>query len=222
MRIFAMIFQTKKESSMYLEIFTAIALLVDRSGSMHSVADDTKGSVQHLIQSQKQEFGKASLTLAQFDHEYEVIYDFADIQDVDEKQFVDQYQPRGSTALLDGIGRTILQMSKKVDEIIPKPNKIVVAIVTDGFENSSREFTAAKVKALIEEKQNQGWEFLFLGADLNAIQIAQSYGISPDTCAYFENSKVSDAMDLINTKISDCRLGKEIQITDEERAIIGQ
>lgn len=205
---------------MFIELFTAIALVVDRSGSMHSVADDTKGSVQQLIQTQKKEEGKACLTLVQFDHEYEVIHDFTDIQEVDETAFAEQYQPRGSTALIDAIGRTIIQMSNKIDQMEQKPNKIVVAIVTDGYENSSREFTTAKVKQLIAEKQDLGWEFMFLGADINAIQSAQNFGISPETSAYYENSKVGSAMDLINSKISDARLGKQIQITEEERAQI--
>lgn len=205
---------------MLLELYTAIALVVDRSGSMHSVVNDTKGSVLNLIQTQKKEEGHASLTLVQFDHEYEVIHDFVDVQEVDENAFVEQYQPRGSTALVDAIGRTIINLSNRVEEA--KPNKIVVAIVTDGLENSSREFTAAKVRQLIEEKQNQGWEFLFLGADINAIHTAQSYGISPDTCAYYENSNVGGAMDLINTKISDARQGKQIQISEEERVQISR
>ncbi|HSX13257.1 MAG TPA: vWA domain-containing protein [Chlamydiales bacterium] len=206
---------------MMLELFTAIALIVDRSGSMHSVADDTKGSVQNLIQTQKKEAGRASLTLVQFDHEYDVVYDFVDIQEVDENAFAEQYEPRGSTALVDAIGRTIIEMSQKIDKMEDEaPNKIVVAIVTDGYENASREFTTAKVRNLIEEKQNQGWEFMFLGADINAIQSAQGYGISPDTCAYYDNSKVGSAMDLINAKITDSRAGKQIQITEEERAKI--
>jgi uncharacterized protein YegL len=207
---------------MLIELLTAIALIVDRSGSMHSVAEDTKGSVQALIQTQKEEEGQAFLTLIQFDHEYEVIHDFIDIQEVDEKAFAKQYQPRGSTALVDAIGRTILQMSEKVDEMVAKPEKIVIAIVTDGYENSSREFTAAKVKQLILEKQDQGWEFIFLGADINAIHSAQSYGISPETTAYYKNTNVEGAMDLINVKISDARAGKLIQISEEERGQISK
>ncbi len=206
-----------------LDLFVAIALVVDRSGSMNSVVDDTVGSVQHLIQTQKQEQGRATLTLVQFDHEYEVVYDSVDIQKVDEEAFAKQYQPRGSTALVDAIGRTIIQMSNKIDQMEDeKPNKIVVAIVTDGYENSSREFTAAKVKALIEEKKEQGWEFLFLGADINAIHAAQNYGIAFEQSACYDNAKLGSAMDLINSKISDARTGKQIQITENERTQIGQ
>lgn len=207
---------------MFIELLTAIALIVDRSGSMYSVADDTKGSVQTLIQKQKQEEGKAFLTLIQFDHEYDVIYDFEDIQEVDEKAFAEQYQPRGSTALADAIGRTILEVSDKLDNMLAIPEKIVVAIVTDGYENSSREFTTAKVKQLITEKQEQGWEFIFLGADLNAIHSAQSYGILPESSAYYKNTNVEGAMDLISCKITDARAGKAIQITEEERALISK
>ncbi len=200
-----------------IQLYTAIALVVDRSGSMHSVADDTKGSVQNLIQTQKQQEGQASLTLIQFDHEYQVIHDCADLQTVDEEAFAKQYQPRGSTALVDAIGRTIINMSNKIETMEQKPTKVIVAVVTDGFENASREFTTEKVKQLVEEKQNLGWEFIFLGADLNAIHSAQSYGFSPKGSAYYHNGNVSQAFDTLNSKISDARQGKTIEITEEER-----
>lgn len=200
-----------------LEMYTAITLVVDRSGSMYSVANDTIGSVQNLIQTQKQEEGKASLTLVQFDHEYEVVYDCADIKSVDEKDFARQYQPRGSTALVDAIGRSIINMNRKIEEMNEKPTRVVVAVVTDGLENASHEFTVEKIKNLIEEKQKLGWDFMFLGADLNAIQTAQNYGFSPQGSAYYHESNISEAMDTINSKISDARKGKTVEISQEER-----
>lgn len=202
-----------------LEIYTAIALVVDRSGSMYSVAEDTKGSVKNLIQTQKQEAGQASLTLVQFDHEYQVYHDFVDLQTVDATAFADQYQPRGNTALVDAIGRTIISMSQKIDSMEPceKPTRVVVAIVTDGLENSSHEFTTERVKKLVEEKQALGWDFIFLGADLNAIQTAHGYGISPNTSACYNSSNVSEAMNVINSKISSVRQGDHAEISDEER-----
>lgn len=205
---------------MLLEIFTAIALIVDRSGSMYSVAEDTKGSVKTLIETQKQEEGKAALTLVQFDHQYEVIHDFVDLKTVDADAFTKQYQPRGNTALVDAIGRSILSMDQKIDSlhIAEKPTRIVVAIITDGLENSSHEFTAEKVKKMVEEKQALGWDFIFLGADLNAIQTAQDYGFSPKGSAYYDSSNVTEAMNVINTKISHARQGYNVEISDEERA----
>lgn len=200
-----------------LEIYTAIALIVDRSGSMYSVADDTKGSVENLIQEQKQESGNASLTLVQFDHEYEIVYDFAPLQEVDEKEFTSQYQPRGQTALVDAIARTILSMSDRIETMEEKPTRVVVAIVTDGLENASHEFTAEKVKALVKEKQELGWDFIFLGADLDAVQTAGRYGFSPDASATYDAGNITEAMKAINTKISDVRQGGKAEFTSEER-----
>lgn len=199
--------------------YTAIGFVVDRSGSMYSVAEDTKGSIEKLLETQKKEEGKAHLTLAQFDHEYEVIHDFADLKHVDVKAFTNQYQPRGTTALVDAIGRTIITMSEKIEKMEPseKPTKVIVAIVTDGLENASHEFTAEKVKKLVEEKQALGWNFIFLGADLNAIQTAQSYGFSPKGSAYYENSNISEAMTVVGTQITNARKGEPVEISEKER-----
>lgn len=202
-----------------LEIYTAIALIVDRSGSMYSVADDTKGSVENLIQEQKKEEGIASLTLVQFDHEYEVVHDFAPLQEVDEKEFTRQYQPRGSTALVDAIGRTIISMSDRIESMdeSKKPTRVVVAIVTDGLENASHEFTAEKVKALVNEKQELGWDFIYLGADLDAVHTAGRYGFAPEASAIYDEKNITEAMKAVNTKISCVRQGGKAEFTNEER-----
>jgi uncharacterized protein YegL len=199
--------------------FTAIALVVDRSGSMYQVAEDTKGSIENLIETQKKVEEKASLTLAQFNHQYEVIHDFTDLKQVDAKAFTKQYQPRGATALVDAIGRTIITMSEKIEKMgdSEKPTKVIVAIVTDGLENASHEFTIEKVKKLVEEKQTLGWDFIFLGADLNTIQTAQSYGFSPQGSAYYENANISEAMKVVGTQITNVRKGKPVEISEKER-----
>jgi uncharacterized protein YegL len=198
---------------------TAIGLVVDRSGSMSSVIEDTKGSIENLLETQKKVEGKATLTLAQFDHEYEVIHDFADLKQVDVKAFTNQYQPRGSTALVDAIGRTIIEMSKKIEGKwdCEKPKEVIIAIVTDGLENASHEFTIEKVKKLVEEKQALGWNFIFLGADLNAIQTAQNYGFSPKGSAYYDGSNISEAMKLVDSKITNARKGEPVEILEKER-----
>jgi uncharacterized protein YegL len=199
--------------------YTAIAFVVDRSGSMYSVLEDTKGSIENLIETQKKVEGKASLTRAQFDHQYEVIHDFTDLKEVDVKAFTKQYQPRGSTALVDAIGRTIITMSDKIEKMedAAKPTKVIVAIVTDGLENASHEFTTEKVKKLVEEQQALGWDFIFLGADLNTIQTAQTYGFSPKGSAYYENSNISEAMKVVSTQMTNARSGKAVEISGTER-----
>ncbi len=199
--------------------YTAIALVVDRSGSMQTVAEDTKGGIQQFIASQKQIEGKTSCTLAQFDHEYQVLYDFSDLIKVDGEAFANQYKPRGSTALLDAIGRTIIEMSNKIETMDPseRPARVIVVIVTDGEENSSIDFTAAKIKELVERKQAQGWDFVFLGADLNAITAATAYGFSTSQSAYYDASNVSGAFTSIETQVSAARRGDSVSFSDAER-----
>jgi len=197
----------------------AIALIVDRSGSMSSVAEDTKGGIKQFITSQKQNPGKASFTLVQFDHEYEVLNNFSDLSKVDENAFAKQYEPRGCTALLDAIGRTVIDMSQKIEKMgqSEKPAQVIVAIVTDGQENASREFTVAKVKKLIEEKQALGWNFVFLGADLNAITVAQSYGFDAKQAAHYESSNISGALQSIGKQVSAARSGCKVSFSSDDR-----
>lgn len=199
--------------------FTSIALVVDRSGSMATIAEATKEGVKEFISNQKQNPEKAAFTLVQFDHEYEILNHFTDLNQVDENAFAKQYSPRGSTALLDAIGRTIIEMSNQIEAIEPKekPNRMVVAIMTDGQENSSREFTIEKIKELIEEKQKLDWKFIFLSADLNSFHAAQSYGFNSNSILYFDSSNVFDAYSSIAAKVTCAREGKEVNFTKEER-----
>ena len=199
--------------------YTAIALIVDRSGSMESVATDTKGGIKQFITAQKRNEKKASFTLVQFDHEYQVLNNFSDLKKVDENAFAKQYEPRGSTALLDAIGRTVIEMSQKIEKMdqSKRPARIIVAIVTDGQENASHEFTVAKIKQLIEEKQVQGWDFIFLGADLNAITVAKNYGLDTSKIAYYEPSNICGALKSIEKNVSNARNGSKVSFSIDER-----
>ena len=199
--------------------YSSIALIVDRSGSMESVAEDTKGGIKQFITTQKQNEARASFTLVQFDSEYEVLNDFSDLNKVDENAFAKQYQPRGSTALLDAIGRTVSEMSQKIEkmDLSERPAHVIVAIVTDGQENASRDFTVAKVKKLIEEKQARGWDFVFLGADLNAITVAKNYGFDSRQVAYYDSSNISEALGSIGKQVSVVRNGSKVSFSPDER-----
>lgn len=197
----------------------AIALVIDRSGSMSNVADDTKGGIKQFISSQKQKEGQATLTLVQFDHEYQVLNDFTPLSSVDENAFVKQYEPRGCTALLDAIGRTVIEMSQKIEKMEPseKPSRVIVAIVTDGQENASKDYTVEKVKALIEEKRALGWDFVFLGADLDSIAVAKHYGFDAKQAAYYKSSNIGGALDLIGDQVTAARKGLEVAFSPEQR-----
>jgi Mg-chelatase subunit ChlD len=148
---------------------THIVVLLDRSGSMESVREDTIGGFNAFLLEQKKLKGTAVLTLAQFDNKYELVHTRKAIETVPELT-KNTFVPRGSTALLDGIGRTINETDQT-----PKADKVVFAIITDGGENSSVEFTRDKVFEMI--KAHDKWEFVFLGANQDAIGTGGSLGI---------------------------------------------
>jgi Mg-chelatase subunit ChlD len=197
----------------------ALALVVDRSGSMYSIANDVRGSVKQFIGDQKKMEGKASLKVAQFDHTYQVIYDVNDINEVDEETFAKAYSPRGSTALLDAIGRTVFEMKEKLDKmaIEERPKRVVIAVITDGEENASREYQLDQIKKMIQENEALGWDFLFLGASLNAISVAQSMGFSGDKSSVYETGNISTCMGNLSAKFSQARKDEDIKFTQEER-----
>lgn len=199
--------------------YSAIALVVDRSGSMQPIANDVKGSVQHFIGEQKKNEGKATFTLVQFDDQYEVVHNFTHINNVDEHKFAEEYSPRGGTALLDAIGRTTIELTQRIAEmpLEERPAKVIVAVLTDGEENSSTSYNLAKINALIKQKEAEGWQFMFLGAGRDAMKEARNMGFSEHKSAYFETSQVESCIGLISKKVSDARRGEEVNICLDER-----
>lgn len=175
--------------------YTALALIVDRSGSMHSIASDVRGSVKQFIGDQKKQEGKASLTVSQFDDRFEVVHDFEDINNVDEARFSRDYSPRGATALLDAIGKTTLLMQEKIDSLKEedRPQRVVVAVITDGLENASREFKLEQIKEMIKEKEANGWDFMFMGATLDTVQVAENMGFTKDKSAFLKHQNLQTA-----------------------------
>jgi uncharacterized protein YegL len=203
-----------------MSINTEIALVIDRSGSMHRVAHDTIGSVKQFIADQKKLEGNASLTMVQFDHAYEVIYDRADLNNVDADKFAEEYAPRGSTALLDAIGRTVIELGAKLDKLekANQPKRVVVAIVTDGYENSSTEFTKQQIHELIKKQETEAqWDFVFLGATMDAVKVAQGLGFAAGKSAYYKASNVKGGLGTLCSWITSVRKGGEIEITQAER-----
>ncbi len=169
--------------------YTHISMIIDRSGSMSSVWQDVVGGYEQIVKDNKALPGKCTFTVAVFDDQYTLVEDFQDIQKVDEKLKV---SPRGSTALLDAIGKTIVSVGEKLAKMDEKdrPEKIVVFIQSDGNENASREFTRDSIKKLIDEHTNTySWQFQFLGANLDSVNDAQSWGINiANTSVYNENN----------------------------------
>ncbi len=152
-----------------------IICILDRSGSMMSLQDEVVNSFNEFISDQRKEKGKARVTLVLFDDKYEVVYDRIKLKDVPELTR-EVYFARGMTSLLDAVGKTIKASDAK---------DAMVLIQTDGHENSSREFKKADIKALIKEKEDQGWDFLFLGANIDTVSVGSGIGIAATKTASF-------------------------------------
>ncbi len=158
---------------------TEVVFILDRSGSMSGLEADTIGGFNSLVEKQKKEEGDALISVVLFDDRSEVIYDRVPVQKV-EPMNDRQYYVRGCTALLDAIGGAVHHIGNvhKYAREEDRPEKTLFIITTDGMENSSHEYTYKKVKKLVEKQQSKyGWEFLFLGANIDAISVAGSFGI---------------------------------------------
>jgi uncharacterized protein YegL len=167
---------------------TEIACVIDRSGSMESLCKEAIGGFNTFLDQQKAFPGKAKLTLVLFDHEYLVPCDHVDIQNVrplDEST----YEPRGTTAMLDAIGRTIDDVGRRLATTpeAERPGKVIVTILTDGIENASKDYTQAKVSKMIAHQQEKyGWQFLFLAANQDAIANARDLSIGAQDAVNFD------------------------------------
>ena len=164
---------------------TELVFILDKSGSMHGLEADTIGGFNSLIEKQKKEDGKALVTTILFDDKTEVVHDRVDLEYIRNLNN-EQYVTGGSTALLDAVGGAVSHIRKIHKYIRPEdvPAKTLFIITTDGMENASRRYTYDKVKKLIEhQKVKYGWEFIFLGANIDAAETAVSMGISRDRAA---------------------------------------
>jgi hypothetical protein len=198
--------------------YTHITVILDRTGSMESIRDDTIGGFNAFLASQKAEGGTATLTLVQFDTQdpYEVIHRFVPVQDVPALTR-ETYVPRAGTPLLDALGRGINDLEKSLGELKQedRPAKVVFVVVTDGQENSSREFRKDQIEKMIQEKRGQNdWQFVFLSADLAAIQDAQAVGIHADSALLYEKSSrgTAGAWDSLSRRTSDYRSARKKKI----------
>ena len=161
---------------------TEIVFILDRSGSMSGLEADTIGGFNAMVEKQKKEEGEALLSAVLFDNDSQVIYDRVDIRKV-EPMTDRQYQVGGCTALLDAIGGAVHHMANvhRYAREEDRPGRTVFVITTDGMENASRRYTYREVQKMVKHEQEKyGWEFLFLGANMDAIAAARSFGIRED------------------------------------------
>ncbi len=162
------------------ENLTELVFILDRSGSMHSMQEEAIGGFNAFLEDQKKVPGEANMTLVLFDHDYNLIHNGKDLNDV-ESLCSDTYSPRGTTALLDAIGRTVDDVGKRLAETPEeeRPSKILVAVLTDGLENASKDYKKAKINEMITHQRDEyKWEFIFLGANQDAIAEGSSLGVS--------------------------------------------
>lgn len=163
---------------------TELAFILDKSGSMHGLEKDSIGGFNSMLDKQKAAEGECRVTTVLFDSSCTVLHDRIDIAAV--RPMTDEdYCAGGSTALLDAVGTTIdkIRNVQKNSAEEGRAEKVLFVIITDGMENSSREYSLKNVRSMIEEQRKNGWEFVFLGANIDAVETAEDLGISRDLAA---------------------------------------
>ena len=196
------------------EHFTELVFILDRSGSMRGLEADTIGGYNSLIQKQKEEEGEAVVSTVLFDDRQEVLYDrvpLADMKSMTEKE----YYVRGCTALLDAIGGAIHHIGNvhKYAREEDRPEKTLFVITTDGMENSSCRYSCERVKQMIQrQKEKYGWEFLFLGANMDAVEVAGRFGISANRAVSYECDRQGTQLnyEVLNQAVSRVRACKDM------------
>ena len=175
---------------------TELVFILDRSGSMSGLEEDTIGGFNSMLEKQKAEPGECRITTVLFDNQYELLHDRIDIKAVSPLTGK-EYYVRGMTALLDAIGTTI----NKIDAVQKntaeehRAGKVLFVITTDGMENASREFSYDKIKELIkQQKEKHDWEFIFLGANIDAVAVAGRFGVDHTRAQSFHNDKEGIAL----------------------------
>ena len=202
---------------------THLYFLLDRSGSMQSIRDDTVGGFDAFIADQRQHPGECRVTLAQFDDRYEVVYSDRPIAQVPGLDL----SPRGSTALLDAMGRLITDAGARLAALAEgdRPGVVIVGIMTDGHENASREWTHPAIKALVQQQTTTyGWEFLYMGADQDAIEVGTSLGVAANRSVTYTRQASAPAMAATSAVVGRLRTARfggapsaDIGFSSEER-----
>ena len=169
---------------------TELVFILDRSGSMGGLESDTIGGFNSLLEKQKKQEGECFVTTILFDHEIVTLHDRLPLEKIAPLTEKD-YEVRGCTALIDAIGTTVKHIESihrylRAEDV---PEHVMFVIMTDGMENASKEYSADKVRAMIDAHKEKGWEFLFIGANIDAVQTAGSFGIAPDRAVNYHADK---------------------------------
>lgn len=202
---------------------TELVFILDQSGSMSGLEKDTIGGYNSLIEKQKKEAGEALVSTILFNQHVKAIHDRVNLNQI-EKLTDKEYSPSGMTALLDALGSSIQHIQSvhknlKEEEL---PSKTLFVITTDGLENSSKEYSYDKVKSLIEEAKKKGWEFLFLGANIDAAKEASRFGIPKEHAVNFKCDSKGVELNYLALDRAICRVRNSQSLDDSWRELIDE
>lgn len=191
-----------------------VVFILDRSGSMSGLEADTIGGFNAMLAKQKKQEGQAYISTILFDNESQVLHDRVEVEKVAPLTDKD-YSVGGCTALLDAVGGAIHHISNihKYAREEDVPRHTIFAITTDGLENASHRYSRGQVKEMIEEKKERGWEFIFLGANIDAVETARNYGIAADHTANFINDSWGTSLNfmVLSDALSSIRSNKGLK-----------
>lgn len=193
---------------------TELVFILDKSGSMAGLEADTIGGYNSMLKKQQKAEGEAIVTTVLFNHDYELLHDRINVKGISPITEAD-YEVGGTTALLDAIGLTIqkiVNVQKRTSEA-ERADKVLFVITTDGLENASREYSADKIKKMVKhQKEKYGWEFMFLGANIDAISTAQQFGIDEDFAVDYRADEIGTQLnyEAVNEVVMKFRSGKKI------------
>ena len=198
---------------------TEIVFILDRSGSMSGLESDTIGGYNSFLKQQKETEGEAIVSTVLFDNKIEVLHNREDIRTVHEITSK-EYYARGTTALLDAVGGAISHIRDRQLKDEKPADHTVFVIITDGYENASREYTYPLVKRMIEKSKADGWEFLFLGANIDAVETAARVGITEDRAVNFHNDAIGHALNYATVSEAVSRVRRKDKLTRDWKSAI--
>lgn len=197
------------------EDFTALMLVVDQSGSMGVIREESQQALDGLIKDQKEMPGKLSIKLVTFNHRVSS----HNLLSAEHFHGV-TLDPEGMTALHDAMGIGITSFDKEIKALEDKPTNVIVVILTDGMENASIEYATASVKDLVESRKNAGWEFVFLGANQDAVFTAKQFGIAKGSALTYtaDAEGITESLNATARYLGATRSGLKTEFTDDERS----
>ena len=203
---------------------TELVFILDRSGSMSGLESDTIGGFNAMIEKQKQTEGEAFVSTVLFSNESVVLHDRVDVQKI-APMTAEEYRVGGCTALVDAIGGAIHHIGNvhKYAREEDRPEKTLFVITTDGLENASRRYTADEVRRKIErQKEKYGWEFLFLGANIDAVETARRYGIGEDRAVSYRSDRIGTRLnyDVVSEAVTSMRTSASRAMPDDWKKLI--